>query len=52
MKNVVSDETRKEAIHTIKKEFEQIANHYHGHSLNTLHLSKDFKSHSKNISRH
>lgn len=43
VKNVVSDETRKEAIHTIKKEFQEIANHHIiGHALNTLHLSKSF----------
>lgn len=39
----VSDEVRLEAIKTIKKEFEDIANHHViGQSLNTLHLSKNF----------
>lgn len=43
IKNVISNETRLEAIQTIKKEFAEIANHYvMEKSINTIHLSKSF----------
>lgn len=43
VKNAISDETRVEAINTIKKEFAEIENHHIiGESLNTIHLSKNF----------
>ncbi|RXJ01805.1 HD-GYP domain-containing protein [Anaerobacillus alkaliphilus] len=43
VKNVVSEETRLEAIQTIKKEFAEISNHYViNKSINTIHLSKTF----------
>lgn len=43
VKNVVSDETRIEAIQTIKSEFSDIANNYvMDKSINTIHLSKSF----------
>jgi HD-GYP domain-containing protein (c-di-GMP phosphodiesterase class II) len=43
VQNIVSDETRKAAISSIRKEFEEIANHQIiGNSLNTAHLSKNF----------
>lgn len=50
VKNVISDETRKEAIYTITNEFKEIANHHIvGQKLNPLHLSKNFSNIIKTI---
>ncbi|WNF36378.1 HD-GYP domain-containing protein [Bacillaceae bacterium IKA-2] len=48
--NIISDQTRMEAVGTIKTEFSQISNHYiMGRSLNTLYFSKSFSKVLKNI---
>lgn len=48
--NVISDETRKEAVGTIKTEFAEISKHYIvGHSINPFFLSKSFSKVVENI---
>lgn len=48
--NVITDQTRKKAVGTIKTEFTEISNHYiMGKSLDTLYLGKSFSEIVKNI---
>lgn len=49
-KPVITDKTRKEAIDTIKNQFNEIEKHrIIGHSLNTINLSKNFSKVVQNI---
>lgn len=50
VKNVITDQTRKDAVSTIKTEFTEITNHFIiGNSLNTVYLSKSFSKVVQNI---